>query len=198
MNTTKWIDKSKLSKITITTLVICIFFTLLLWIVVARCSNVQLNLTGIQLIHQSHEVLILFDIIPFIISFLVYMALSRFVYMTEQIRELKQQEKDYNESVSDFIDKLSKGEFDTEYRLQGENDKLGRSILDLEHYLKKNKEAEETRHNEDNQRNWATEGLAKFSIILRQYNNKIDELSYSVITNLVKYLNVNQGGFFIL
>ncbi|GAB4335421.1 MAG: hypothetical protein OHK0038_13110 [Flammeovirgaceae bacterium] len=51
---------------------------------------------------------------------------------------------------------------------------------------------------QENERKWANEGLAKFVEILRNNTHDINELSYQIIFNLVKYLEAAQGGVFVL
>ncbi|WP_448518499.1 PAS domain S-box protein [Rhodoflexus sp.] len=48
------------------------------------------------------------------------------------------------------------------------------------------------------ERQWANEGLAKFVEILRIGTHDLDLLYNSIISNLVKYVNANQGGLFIV
>ena len=78
------------------------------------------------------------------------------------------------------------------------SDKIGKSLINLQENLSNNKEEQERRRKEDDQRNWVSEGLARFSEILRKDNDNINELSYNVISNFVKYMKANQGGFFII
>ncbi|MBC8111351.1 MAG: GAF domain-containing protein, partial [Verrucomicrobia bacterium] len=51
---------------------------------------------------------------------------------------------------------------------------------------------------DENQRNWVTQGLAQFMEILRSQNKDASTLYDSIIANLVKYLQANQGGIFIV
>jgi uncharacterized protein (UPF0297 family) len=64
--------------------------------------------------------------------------------------------------------------------------------------LRKAEDEEGKRKKEDDQRNWSAQGVAKFGDILRNIDNNLDELSYNIISNLVKYTGSNQGGMYII
>jgi PAS domain S-box-containing protein len=68
---------------------------------------------------------------------------------------------------------------------------LGASLLSMRDQMKKIADDEK-------QRNWATEGLAKFVDILRSNNDNLKDLGQVIISNIVKYTNSNQGSIFIL
>jgi PAS domain S-box-containing protein len=82
--------------------------------------------------------------------------------------------------------------------LDFKNDPLAKSLGLLSENIAKNKEDEILRRKEDEQRSWVSEGLAMFGEILRNNHDDINELSYNVISNLVKYTGSNQGAIFIL
>lgn len=100
-------------------------------------------------------------------------------------------------SKADFANEIGKNNLDAELKAVSENDVLGTSLLNMRQSLKQANLDEAKRKAEDELRNWATAGLAKFGDILRQNNNNLNKLADNVIQNLVNYLDANQGGLFI-
>jgi PAS domain S-box-containing protein len=92
--------------------------------------------------------------------------------------------------ISQFAENIGKGHYDTAFKPLSDNDMLGNSLIEMRDNLKKVAE-------EDKRRNWATSGQAKFGEILRNYNDNFEKLSDEIISNLVKYLDANQGALFI-
>ncbi len=100
--------------------------------------------------------------------------------------------------TSHFAKNIGKGNLDASYQPLSDEDVLGNSLLEMRLSLQKAHDDEAARKTEEEHRNWGTAGLAKFAEILRRDNNDMEILSYNIISNLVKYLNANQGGIFIL
>lgn len=100
--------------------------------------------------------------------------------------------------TENFAQEIGKGNLDAEFKVLGDKDILGISLIEMQKSLKKAKEFEEERKVEEQKQNWATQGLAKFGDILRQNNDDVNELSFSIIKNLVDYTNSNQGGVFVI
>lgn len=99
---------------------------------------------------------------------------------------------------ADFAKEIGAGNIDTELELLSKEDKLGQSLLEMQDSLKKAHEEEVKRKEEDKKRRWTNEGLAKFADILRQNNDDLSILSMNIIKNLVRYLDINQGGLFLI
>jgi methyl-accepting chemotaxis protein len=124
--------------------------------------------------------------------------------LTEGNDELGQMAKALNmlvkglTNIFNFSLEIGKGNFDTHFNPLSDDDVLGHSLLDMRNELKKAADEEGRRKEEDEQRNWAAQGVAKFSDILRKNTDELDELSYNIISNLVKYTNSNQGGIYII
>jgi len=100
-------------------------------------------------------------------------------------------------NTSNFAKEIGNNNLEAQFNSLGSDDVLGNSLLEMRNSLKAARDAQEKRKQEDAKRNWITQGLAQFGDILRQNSNNIAELSFSVIKNIIEYLNANQGGIFI-
>ncbi|MCK4661472.1 MAG: GAF domain-containing protein [Bacteroidales bacterium] len=101
-------------------------------------------------------------------------------------------------NTANFAKQIGQGNLDAEFQLLGEEDVLGNSLLEMRKNLKHAEEEEEKRKTEAEKQNWITQGVAKFGDILRQNNNNLDLLSFNIISNLINYLNANQGAIYML
>lgn len=167
------------------------------FIIEALYYRIAITFPGFGELHRINPILYLFDFVPIlfvVVSFFVSRYIS--IFKTELSNNLEF-EQTRQRKLYRFVEKLRSGEIDAEYNLE-ESDVLGKAIVNLRDNLKTSKEEELTRRKEDEQRNWVAEGLAKFGEILRSDNDNMEELSYQVISNLVKYIGANQGGFYLL
>jgi CHASE3 domain sensor protein len=99
--------------------------------------------------------------------------------------------------ASGFISSLTDGNYEVEWDgLNDVNRRLNEStlagnLLALRDKLKRVKL-------EDERRNWVNEGLAAFSEIIRSNQQNMDALCEQSVTYMVKYLNAQQAGLFVL
>jgi PAS domain S-box-containing protein len=90
-----------------------------------------------------------------------------------------------------FIEKIGDGEFHTEFKKLGEKDKLGSAITGMRDKLQK-------LISEDAKRQWSSEGVAHFEAILRENSDDLKLLCDKLLTDLIKYIDANQGAIFLL
>jgi len=94
-------------------------------------------------------------------------------------------------SLKAYANSVGEGEFDTNLLEMNKDSELGKSLFLMGKNLKEVYE-------DDRQRSWVTEGLAKFADLLRTHSDSIDNLCREVINELVKHLGILQGGFFVV
>lgn len=96
----------------------------------------------------------------------------------------------YSEIVT-LANEIGNKNFDFDFKPKSPNDDLGKAMVSMKNSLRIIAE-------KDAQQNWISAGLAKFSDILRQDNQSLEQLSFSIISNLCRYMDANQGGLFVL
>lgn len=97
-----------------------------------------------------------------------------------------------------FANDIRNGNYESEFKPLSEKDTLGKSLLEMrDNLVKAAKDAEEQRKLEY-QQNWINSGSAKFADILNQQYSDTSEFAFHIISNLVKYLEANQGGMFMI
>jgi len=101
-------------------------------------------------------------------------------------------------STAEFAKKIGKGDLQAEYKLLSSEDVLGNALLEMQKNLLFAKESEEQRQKENQRVSWAQNGITQINEILRLENETLEQLTFSITTFLVKYLNANQGGFYII
>ena len=100
--------------------------------------------------------------------------------------------------AAEFSEQIGSGNLDTEFTALSANDKLGNALINMRDNLKNADKDAKERKIADEKVNWATSGLAKFGEILHTNNQNINDLSYEILRNLIKYIDVNQGAIYVL
>lgn len=102
---------------------------------------------------------------------------------------------DMLENATQFTREIGKGNLDVRYGDQDESDvdtdSIAGALVDMREQMKNIAKS-------DQQRNWSTEGLAKFAEILRASEENSDDLANVIVSELVEYLNANQGRIYFM
>jgi PAS domain S-box-containing protein len=93
--------------------------------------------------------------------------------------------------LSEFLERIGDGNFNIDYKVLSEKDKLGHCITGMKDKLHK-------LVTEDARRQWSSEGIAKFGTILRENPDDLKLMCDRLLSELVKYLKANQGAVFLI
>jgi len=137
-------------------------------------------------------------LLPVLTGTIGYFMAQSFAGTIRNQRKFIKTEAEKSSTVLKFINNLRQDNLDTLIIDVHEKDPLSKSLYKLRDYLIKNKNNQEQARVLEEQRTWVTQGLAQFAEILRKNNDNIEELSYNIISYMVNYLKINQGGFFLL
>ncbi|HNV82059.1 MAG TPA: PAS domain S-box protein [Tenuifilaceae bacterium] len=159
--------------------------------------NIPFSFSGIIEIHKKQPIAYFIDFLPFLLAIASFLISRHVSELKTEAETFSEEELTHQRKLYRFVEKLKEGDINADFS-PAETDILGKAIVNLRNTLKRSKEEEVSRREEDERRRWSAEGLALFGEILRSQKENIEELSYSIISNLVKYIGANQGGFYLL
>ena len=103
----------------------------------------------------------------------------------------------YN-NLAEFANELGKTKFDTLFKPLSSEDILGSALMKLRNTLKKAEITNQKNKIDEDKRTWINNGLNELSNVLRDNSNDLKTLSYNTIVFIIKYLDANQGGLFLI
>jgi len=160
-------------------------------------ENISLNFIGILHLHAYFPFLWVTDSLIIIFPLLSYFVYRFFNKTVAEHQELLIETKKSRNEIFNFIENLRKGNVEAKFSKKIAEKEISDSLIKLRDEIKRSQEEEAKRNIEDEQRRWTTEGLALFGEHLRSTTD-LSKLSYLLISELVNYIGVEQGGFFVL
>ena len=129
-----------------------------------------------------------------IASGIFYSDEKEFAEIAQRIDDLSVRYQD----LAGFAKELANDNFSQTYPNSFINDDIGESLIKMNDKLNEAMYNEHIRRKEEKLRSWESDGLSKFVTILQRNRDKLDELCYELISNMVVYLNANLGAIFFL
>jgi PAS domain S-box-containing protein len=178
-------------------LLLGVFISLLINLIFVAADGLTFTFSAIHEIHSElPQIYLIYLLIP--LFMLVGYLFSRYnIHYIEGFDELEYSESKKNEAIKASIHNLTVGNLNAEIKDSSIDTEIRESMLLLQKTLQDNRSIEQKRRFEDKQQNWMSEGIAQFGDIMRTHTSNFEELGYAVISHLVRYLDINQGGFFM-
>lgn len=168
---------------------ITLIFPVIAWIAQIASVDHTLSWGSIKEMHLNNPLFWLVYVIPLgAFAAIIVVQQNRNREISTYEKKLREKEVRIDRNAQ-FAKEIGNGNYNTTLEGVGEDDVLGNSLLLMRDNLLENnkKEAEQS---------WIAEGKDIISNILRMHN-KIDELSYDVVVNLIKYIDAVQGALYI-
>ncbi len=152
-----------------------------------RGSN--FSLAGISSLYADNPLHWIILCAPIVLGISFYYLGKRIANRENYLLNLAEKEKEQLKLIENYVNALGNGNLGATLPKEFENMTLTETLHTFRDKLSHER-------SEAEKRQWVNEGLARFGEILRAQES-MDELGYSVIQNLVRYIQCTQGGIFI-
>ncbi len=161
------------------------------WFVILAGKGVNVDIASIIELHNKNNILIwIIDTIPVLITiYLVYLKKSQRIEVKDYVDSIDLKDYVISKNVK-LAKKIGQGDYSYEVEDCDDDDLLCQSLLVMRNNMIQNSKKE-------SEQNWIAEGKDRISNILRM-SNSLENLSYSVLVELIEYIQAIQGAFYIL
>jgi PAS domain S-box-containing protein len=162
-----------------------------LWVLSLYFTNNKISIDSILKFHNTNLVFfVTVDLLPlFLAIYGLYISNKRFEEMTKVKKALTLQTENIKKTAL-FAEKIGNGDFEYEYAVNGENDVLGNSLIEMRNSLLASSKREQDY-------NWIVSSVSEVGELLRS-NNELVLLSELIISFLTRKINAVQGAFYIV
>lgn len=147
-------------------------------------------------LNANYPAMYLLYFLPFATGVGMFYVSRRMARVQRDAFLLREKTEEHLSNLNAFVNAIRSGAQST-YR-PTKDDTLGLALASLQSDLTRSRNEEESRKQEDQLRRWNAEGLAQFGEILRSDTKRLEDLSYSIVSSLVKYVEANQCGYYMI
>lgn len=99
--------------------------------------------------------------------------------------------------MAKFAKDIGSGNLTSEYKLLGQNDIMGLSLIEMQKNLQKAKDEELNHRKEEEIKSWINQGMTGLNELLREQNLDFQQLMYQTVKLIVDHIEANQGVMFM-
>ncbi len=152
-------------------------------------QDLDVGLSAIGRVHQANPLHWIVDSAPLVLGTIFYFLGKNIVERERKLKKLNERMYHRCQNVSRFVEALDQDDFTLEF--QDSDDEIINTLTRFRDNLKRKNDLEL-------QRAWTNEGLATFSDLLRIDTDDIPSFCQNILTHLLQYVGMNQGGVFVL
>lgn len=170
-------------------LILGFMFPVFTWIIGFLAANFEVSFYGLWQMHLNSPVYFVVDFAPVILGSLGYILTLNYRETTAGLNQVIEEKDTIINRNARLAKKIGEGDLTAYEDAIDEKDILGHSLMIMRENLARTNENER-------QQNWIAKGKDLVSDILRMHND-LEELSYKTLVELIKYINVLQGAFYL-
>jgi len=153
-------------------------------------KNLAISGEAIATVHKVNPILWIIDSAPLVLGTVFYFLGRNIVEREQRLQKLNYDIQHKCQNISGFVEALNQGDYETEYTSE-DDDAI---VVTLNSFRENLKQKSDT----DRIRIWTNEGLAKFGELLRADAEDIASICQTILSNLINYVQLNQGAVFVL